>query len=483
MSILKRFVQDTAIYGLAAVLPRLMNLLLIALHTDILENKGYSENTAFYVGAAFLNVLLTYGMETAFFRFFSRSESKSKVYSTLLIALTITSLLAFAGLWLVRQPIADFLEIPVKYIGYLIAITILDTLVVAPFAYLRATGRPIRFTGIKMVNLFIYVGLNYFFLWYLPQIISNDTETFSWFEPDDLLQYIFIANLIASAATFLLIVPDFFKIKLVFDKKLFGQLWRYGWPIMIAGLAFVINEQLDKILLIKYINKDVAGAYAGCYKLAVFMTLFVTAFKLGAEPFFFNHAKSKNAPKTYATILKYFTVVGALGLVVVVCFIDLFKVLLIKNDSYYLAIGIVPFILLANLFLGIYHNLSVWYKLTDKTRYGMYFSIIGAVVTIAINVLLIPILGFMASAYATLVAYGSMMLISYFVGQKHYAIPYDLKSIGLYLLLAIGFSGLSFYGFRENYFVSGILLFVYLAVVFWSEKTELKRILTSKSSN
>lgn len=473
MSVLKRFVKDTAVYGLATILPRLMSFVLIGLHTEKLETTGYAENTSFYIGAAFLNVLLTYGMETAFFRFFSKSENKERVYSTVLIALTITSCIAFVLLWLLKEPITEALELPVKYIGYLIGVTILDTLVVAPFAYLRAKGKALRFAGIKLINLAIYVLLNFFLLWAIPYF----SLSFDWYNPDELLTYIFIANLIASAVTLLLILPDFFKTKLVFDKHLFSQLWNYGWPVLVAGMAFVINENLDKLLLGNMLDKDIMGAYSGCYKLAVFMTIFIQAFRLGAEPFFFNHAKNKNAPITYATILKYFVIVGAGGLLLIVCFIDIFKELLIRDEQYWKALEIVPYILLGNLFLGIYHNLSVWYKLTDKTRYGMYFSILGAGLTIVLNIFLIPVIGFMASAYATVVAYGVMMLISYFYGQKYYHIPYNVSRISLYLVVATAGALLSFYFFRAHYNISALLIFIFTALIFYLEKTELKSIL------
>ena len=473
MSVLKGFVKDTAVYGLATILPRLMNLFLISLHTDSLETSGYADNTAFYVGAAFLNVLLAYGMETAFFRFFSKAEDENKVYSTVLIALTVTSLIAFAVLYALREPICEALELPVEYFGYLLGVSILDALVVAPFAYLRAKGKALRFTGIKITNLAIYVVLNIFFLWAIPEFNMQ----FSWYDPTALLTYIFAANLAASAVTFLLIAPDFFKIKLVFDKQLFGQLWQYGWPVLVAGLAFVVNENLDKLLIGNMLDKDIMGAYSGCYKLAVFMTIFIQAFRLGAEPFFFSHAKNKNAPTTYATILKYFVVVGAAGLLFIVCFIDFFKALLISDSSYFKAIEIVPYILLANLFLGIYHNLSVWYKLTDKTRYGMYFSILGAALTIALNWYFIPLIGFMASAYTTVVAYGTMMLISYFYGQKYYQIPYNVSRISMYLLLATSGALVSFYFFRSNYGVNSIIFLAFMGLTLLLEQKELKAIL------
>ncbi len=473
MSVLKGFVKDTAVYGLATILPRLMNLFLISLHTDSLETSGYADNTAFYVGAAFLNVLLAYGMETAFFRFFSKAEDENKVYSTVLIALTVTSLIAFAVLYELREPICEALELPVEYYGYLLGVTILDALVVAPFAYLRAKGKALRFTGIKITNLAIYVVLNILFLWAIPEFNMQ----FSWYDPTALLTYIFAANLAASAVTFLLIAPDFFKIKLVFDKQLFGQLWQYGWPVLVAGLAFVVNENLDKLLIGNMLDKDIMGAYSGCYKLAVFMTIFIQAFRLGAEPFFFSHAKNKNAPTTYATILKYFVVVGAAGLLFIVCFIDFFKALLISDSSYFKAIEIVPYILLANLFLGIYHNLSVWYKLTDKTRYGMYFSILGAALTIALNWYFIPLIGFMASAYTTVVAYGTMMLISYFYGQKYYQIPYNVSRISMYLILATSGALISFYFFRSNYGVNSIIFLAFMGLTLLLEQKELKTIL------
>ncbi|MDP5045383.1 MAG: oligosaccharide flippase family protein [Leeuwenhoekiella sp.] len=478
MSVLKRFVKDTAVYGLATILPRIMNIVLVPLHTDVLDPVNYAENTSFYIGAAFLNVLLTYGMETAFFRFFSKSENKDRVYSTVLIALTTTAVVAFGLLFVFKNPISEALELRSEYFGYLIGLTILDTLVVAPFAYLRAKGKALRFAGIKLVNLAIYVVLNLFFLWAIPYFDLK----FSWYNSENILVYIFIANLAASAVTFLLIAPDFFRIKLIFDRQLFKQLWQYGWPVLVAGLAFVINENLDKLLLGNILDKEIMGAYSGCYKLAVFMTIFIQAFRLGAEPFFFNHAQSKNAPATYATILKYFTIAGALGLMIIVCFIDFFKDILIRDAEYFKALEIVPYILLANLFLGIYHNLAVWYKLTDKTLYGMCFSIIGAALTIGLNLLLIPEIGFMASAYATVVAYGVMMMISYFYGQKHYRIPYNTTRIAMYLTVATTIAMVSFYYLRESYVVNFGFLIAFALLVFMLEKKELVAILNRNTN-
>lgn len=472
MSTLKRFFKDTVIYGLATVLPRLMGIILVGLHTDVLPREDYAGVAAFYVGAAFLNILFTFGMETAFFRFFSKSNQRERVYSTTFIALTASTLVAGFLIFLCRYQIIELLDIALSYFYYLAGIVLLDTLVVAPFAYLRARGKALQFAGFKLANLFVFVVLNFAFLWAIPAYGLQ----LSWFDPSDLQKYIFMANLTASAVTLLLISPQFFKVQLVFDKAIFKELWNYGWPIMVAGVAFVINEQIDK-LFINNISKDIGGAYAACYKIAVFMTIFIQAFRLGAEPFFFNHAKEKNAPTTYALILKYFVVAGTFGLVIITVFVDVIKDLLVSDESYHVAMEIVPYVLLANLCLGIYHNLAIWYKLTDQTRFGMYFSIVGAIITILFNIFLIPMIGFMAAAYATLAAYGTMMILSYIYGKKQYPIPYDVGRILLYMGLGIFIAAVSFYGFRENYLVSSILLGIFVTVIFVFEKKQLMEII------
>lgn len=473
MSVLKKFVKDTFIYGLAIVLPRLVNLFLVRLHTDVLPNEGYSENTEFYIVAAFFNVILTYGMETAFFRFFSKHKAKNKVLSTAMIAMFCSTL--FFGILLLsfKDTISEVFRINTNFYSLLVGITLLDTLVVIPFAYLRVTGRPIRFATYKLINIFIIVLLNVLLLSTNYSIQSLKTL----FVVNNTVEYIFIANLIASAFIFLLVLPYYFKVKFVLDTKILKQMLQYGLPIMVAGLAFVINENLDKWLLPKYQGKYINGAYSACYKLAVFMTLFIQAFRMGAEPFFFSHAKNKDAKQNYATILKYFTIVGSLGLLIITVFIDYIQPILIKNQSYLLALDIVPIVLLANLCLGIYHNLSVWYKLTDKTRYGMYISIMGAAITIIFNLVFIPKIGFMACAYATLLAYSFMMLISYLLGKKYYPVPYPITRIGFYLLSSSIFSAISYYYFQRNIIIGIIFLFLFVSITVYLEKTELKQIL------
>jgi len=275
----------------------------------------------------------------------------------------------------------------------------------------------------------------------------------------------------------LLVSPYFFKTKWQFDASIFKQMLKYGLPIMVAGLAFVINENFDKWFIPDTLGKDINGAYSACYKIAVFMTLFIQAFRMGAEPFFFNHAKAENAKSNYAIILKYFTICGALGLMLVTVYINILSPIIIKNPSYLIALDIVPIVLLANLCLGIYHNLSIWYKLTDKTYYGMYISIFGAIITIVFNLIFIPRIGFMASAYTTLLAYGIMMIISYAIGRKHYAVPYQVNRILFYLIGSSILSFLSYYYFEKNIIIGTVFLLLFLITTFLLEKKELKQIL------
>jgi len=473
LSTLKTFFKDTIIYGLATVLPRLMNFVLVPLHTDTLDTASYSDNTYFYVYAAFFNVLLTYGMETAFFRFFSKSDIKAKVFSTTLISLSVTTVVVFGLVFIFNQQISESLGLRLDYFNYLAGVIALDTLVVAPFAYLRATGKPIKFTAIKLSNIAIYVALNFFFLWAVPKF----GIAISGYDKSDLVKYIFISNIAASAFTLILLSPYFFKTKLVFDKAILKQMLNYSWPIMVAGLAYVINENFDKWILPQLLDKNINGAYAGCYKIAVFMTIFIQAFRLGAEPFFFNHAKEKNAKQTYATIMKYFVVFGSLMLLFIVAYLDIFKVLIVRDESYWIALDIIPIVLLANLCLGIYFNLAIWYKLTDKTRYGMYISIVGAIITIAFNMLLIPKFGFIAAAWATLLAYLSMVVISYVLGQKHYKVPYDVFRVLLYLFLGAGLSFLIYHNtyIKTNYYLSTTILLAFFTFIIVLERDEIKQ--------
>ena len=478
-SSLRRFFKDTIIYGIAAVLPRVINFLLVRVHTDALPTDNYAENTNFYIWIALLAVLLTFGMETTFFRFYKTEEKKDALIATAFISIFIATLVFITTAFLFSDfftTLFDFTKNPLQ-LKLLIGIIALDTLMVIPFAYLRASNRPIKYTFIKLINVGVIVAINLIFLKFIPEFKASGKSIPSFltsiFNSTAKVNFIFIANIVGSAISLILLIPYLLKFKWSFNSSLFKKMITYSWPIAVAGIAYVINENLDKILIGKMIDKNAMGIYSACYKLAIFMNLYIMAFRLGAEPFFFNHADKKNAKETYAKILNYFIIVGALVFLGIVVFIDLLKQPFI-NSEYWGAIGIVPIVLLANLFLGVYHNLAIWYKLTDKTRYGMYFSIFGALITIAVNILLIKKIGFMASAWATLLAYGTMMLISYFIGKKHYPVPYNIKKSGGYLIASIVISYISFTFYRENYLVSVGLILLFGFMVYWNEKNELK---------
>ncbi len=481
MSALQRFFKDTIIYGIAAVLPRAINILLTKLHTSNLNSDKFAENTWYFVYAAYFIALLSFGMETSFFRFFSKEKNKLKVVSTAFWTLLSSgSLLLVVMLFNIDEIALYFGFANPLHLKILTFVTVLDLMVVIPFAYLRAINRPIKFTFYKVVNILIYASINIFFLWFVPYAIKNNISLPNFisspYKTTPTVVYIFIANLVASFITFLMLIPYMLKFKFVNTsidvlKKMMG----YGLPIMVGSLAYVTNENLDKLLLGDMIGKEQMGIYAACYKLGVFMTLYIMAFRLGAEPFFFNHADKANAKETYAKILTWFTVVGALFMLIVVAYINLFASILLAPE-YFEALAIVPIILLANLFLGIYNNLSVWYKLTDKTKYGMYFSVFGALITIAFNLIFIPKIGYMASAWATLIAYSSMTVISYFYGKKYYKVPYNFEKVGLYMLISVVLSYLSFYQFKENYIISTVFVVTFIAFVILNEKNEIKTI-------
>ena len=479
MSTLKRFFKDTIIYGIAAVLPRVINFLLVRVHTDALPTNNYAENTNFYIWIALFTVLLTFGMETAFFRFYKAEEKKDSIISTSFISVFIASIIFLISAFIFSNEfinLFDFANNPVQF-KLFIGILAIDAISVIPFAYLRASNRPVKYAAIKLINVGVIVIINLIFLKYIPEFISEGKSipTFlnSIYSSTSIVNFIFIANIVGSVISFVLLIPYLLKFKWNFNGILFKKMLRYSWPIAVAGIAYVINENLDKYLIGQLIDKSTMGIYSACYKLAIFMNLYIMAFRLGAEPFFFNHADSKNAKETYARIMNYFIIVGSFVFLGIVAFIDIIKELFIKNADYWDAIAIVPIVLLANLFLGVYHNLAVWYKLTDKTRFGMYFSIFGAIITIILNIILIPLIGFIASAWATLAAYGSMMVVSYFVGKKHYSIPYNLTKSGSYLIISTVFSYISFVFFRENYLIAIAIVLLFGGMIFWNEKKEI----------
>ena len=484
MSPLKKLFEQTFIYGLATVLPRVLSVLLLPLYTEVFENAdGYGEYTKIYAWIAIFNVLLAYGMETAFFRFYLKENTKSSVIATSFISLLSSTALFGILAFLFKDILSGLTGIKEEYLEFTVFILALDALAIVPFALLRAREKPMKYAVIKLINVGINLGLNVFFLLLLPPLGQEGQGFLAWlYRPDFEIPYIFISNIIASGVTLLMVSPAYFRINYVFDTDLRKRMMRYALPVMFAGIAFTINEVLDKILVAEMVSDAEAGKYAACYKLALFMTLYGTAFRLGVEPFFFSHSNSKTPEKTYARITTYFVILGSFILLTVVVFADLLKLLFVRNEVYWEAMKVVPIILLASFCLGIYHNLSVWYKVTDKTRYGAYISSVGAVLTLAINFAFIPKLGYMASAIATLVAYATMMGLSYYFGKKYYPIPYNMRKIIFYGGISILFSIISFYVFNRNLIIGTLFLFVFLGLIYKLEGDTLKNIFSKSES-
>ncbi len=475
---------------MAAVLPKIFSFLLVPLYTDALHDKGdYGRVSVLFSWMIFFNVLLAYGMETAFFRFYNREKDRQQVVETAMVSLVWTSFAFLFTALLFREKLAIWAGVDVEYVTYLVWILLLDALVIIPFSKLRAQQRPIRYAVIKVGNVLVNLILNVFFLIYLPKLAAHDQGGFfdSIYYSNFQVGYIIISNVVASLLTLLAFAPDYFKMRWHFDWPLWRKMLQYSLPVMVAGVAFAINEQFDKILLQKLLPlspekaEEQVGIYSACYKIGLFMVLFRTAYTLGIEPFFFSHADKENAANTYATITRYFVIFGSFIQLAVIVFADILKQIMLRDEVYWEGMKVVPLIIFANFFLGIYTNLSVWYKLIDKTYIGALISLVGAVVTLLLNFWLIPLDGpfggYYGSAIATIGAYGSMMLISYLMGQRYYPVPYDKKRIGGYLTLSIVFSVLYFYRFRENYLVGSMLLLAFLGVIFIAEKDAIRQVL------
>lgn len=488
MSLYKNLFKQTLIYGLATVFPRIISFILNPVYVMYLPDKSkMGEVSIIFSYLVFFNVVLSYGMETAFFRFYNTEENKKSVISTATISLFWSSVGFLVLGLLFRNTLSDWSGIRVEYITYTIWILAFDALAIIPFSKLRAERKPIKYATIKMGNVSLNLLLTIFFLAFLPKMVSNNPDGFlsTIYYENYQIGYIFISLLMASLATFMVLIPNYTKIAWTFDKALWKKMMKYGLPILFAGIAFAINEHFDKILL-DWMHVPLAdiGAYSACYKIGMFMVLFRTAYTLGIEPFFFSHAANENAQQTYATITKYFVIFGSFICLFVIVFIDLLKQPLVPDKNYWDAIQVVPLIVLANFFLGIYTNLSVWYKLIDRTHVGAYISIVGAAITLILNWMLIPSMSYYGSAIATIAAYGSMMVISYKMGQKHYPIPYDFNKIFSYLGLSVLLSAIAFYipMLRDNYYVKIALLALFLYFIYRNEKETLLRITKRKSN-
>jgi O-antigen/teichoic acid export membrane protein len=482
----KKLASDTVIYGVSSIVGRFINWWLMPLYVILFTPDVYGIVTNLYSYVAFFMVFLTYGMETGFFRFASNSTNSEKVYSTSLISLLFTSSLFIVLVVFTRNDVASLINYPnhPEYIMWLAIILAIDAITAIPFAQLRLKNRPLKFAFVKLVNIGANISFNLFFLLLCPKLAANNPDSFihTIYSADIGVGYVFISNLFASIITLLMLLPDLLKISFKFDKALLFKMLSYSFPILIVGLAGVANQHIDKILIPFLIPEDQnpmeqLGIYGAGVKIAVLMNMFIQAFRYAFEPFFFSQAKEKDDKNMYASIMKYFVIFGLLIFLGMIFYIDLIR-LLGWNAKYYESFSIVPVILLANLFFGIYFALSMWYKLTDMTRYGAYIAVGGATLTISLNFILIPIFGYKGSAFALLICFSGMTGVSYFLGQKYYPIPYNLKRIFTYFLIAGMMYVISVYTATLSplikYGTNTLLLLTFLLSVAILEKNELK---------
>jgi O-antigen/teichoic acid export membrane protein len=518
LSTAKKFAGQTAVYGVSTIASRVLTFFLTPLYTRAFATGAYGIITTMYSYVSMTNALLSLGMETTFFRYLNKHpDDKQKVYNNAfgsVLAVTILFLLfsfPFIG------HIADFIDIShahkmaskgialkevtgtshtdfVQYVYLFMSIVVVDAWCTIPFVKLRAEGKPTRYGLIKLASVLVFVCFNLIFILVIPfwlrHALSGSVWLSQWYVKG-WVGYVFISELISSVITLLLLLPELLKIRFDFDKKMLMSMYSYSWPILIANLSYLINENLDKILLGKLLPQNSihslqdVGIYGACCKISVFLSIFINAFRLGAEPFFFSQAKNKNAGITYARIMDYFVIAVCIIFVGIIANIEILKYFIKGRDAeqtalYWTGLRVIPPLVFGYVSLGIYMNLSVWYKLSDQTKYGLYISGIGAVLTTVLNVLFIPKYSYMASAWISLIAYATMMVLSYVWGQKNYPIPYNLKKNLTYIIISIAFVYLSFNIFKRNLFLGNALLLLFAAGAFFAERKELKAIFSRR---
>lgn len=490
---LKKLAGQTVIYGLPTIAGRFLNYLLTFIQVQVFPHpEVFSGVPYFYAVVPFVLNILSYGMETAYFRFSLKYKENTAVYSTSLLSLLFSSTFFLFIVLLFSKTIALQLGYPShpEYVVWFALILALDTLVAIPFAKLRIENKAKRFATIKTLNILTNIFFNLFFLLFLPWIdkyaeapILKQIVTLLY-NPQIGIGYIFIANLIASITTIILLIPEYLHISYKFDKQIWKELFKYAWPLMILGLAGSVNETFDRVIMKSIIPESFhpdwqLGVYGVCYKLSILMTIFITMFRYAAEPFFFSHANQSDSKTIYPAVMNWFIIVCSFIFLSVMLNIDIIK--LVITEEYRVGLEVVPILLIANMFLGVFYNLSIWYKLTDKTKLGALVSIIGAIITIIFNFLLVPYYGFLGAAWATLICYFAVMVISYFLGQKYYPINYNLNKFALYLFAALSLYGLN-YTIRYNnlplqFILNNLFLLPLIWLVIKIEKIDLQSII------
>lgn len=492
MSSIKKLAGQTVWYGASSIAARFLNYLLTPYLTAKLTDSSYGEMSLVFAAIPFLNVIFTYGMETAYFRFVQKEDFKKDIYNTSVVSI-ISSTIFLTGLLLIfNSSIADFIRIKEhpEYITWSAYIIAFDTLSVLPFARLRQDGRPVKFAVVKIAGILVNIFVTYFFLSVCPKIYAQNPQSplLVFYKPGTGVGYVIIAILVQSVVTLLLLSKELLQFRWRFNKALWQQMILYSLPLVIAGFGGMINETFDRIMLgwwapvqnVEAARAEV-GIYSACYKLSILISLFIQAFRMGAEPFFFKQAEGQDAPKVYARVMKFFVITITVMFLVVVLYLDIWKEF-IRNPQMWVGLKVVPVLLLANMFLGIYYNLAIWYKITHKTMAGAWITIAGAVITLIINYLFIPHFSYMACAWATFACYGSMMVISYVWGQKHYRIPYATKKLVAYIVIVVllFFIDSAIAGFFENswlkYGLASFLLGAYLLFILRIEKKEFQRL-------
>jgi O-antigen/teichoic acid export membrane protein len=491
LSGIKKLAGQTLWYGLSTIAARLINYLLTPYLTYKLTTAVYGEQSIVYSFIPFMNVIFTYGMETAFFRF-SNSKDKQEVYNTTSISLIVSTLFFCTLLILFRNPIAEILQITAhpEYISIASVIIGVDALCGIPFAKLRQENRPLKFALIKIAGILMVVFFTYFFISICPNYLANNPTHWlaTYYKPNWSVGYILLANLIQNIIVLVLLGKEFLGFKWHFNKALWKEIILYSLPLIIVGFGGMVNEVFDRIMLgwwapVNTVEaaKAEVGIYSACYKLSILISLAVQAFRMGAEPFFFKQAQDANAPKVYARVMKFFVITLCFMFLMVALYLDLWKQF-IQNREMWVGLKVVPILLLANMFLGIYYNLSVWYKLSNQTMAGAWITITGALITIAINWFFIPYYSYVACAWATLICYGSMMVMSFLWGQKAYPIPYAWRKLLAYIGIVLGFffiqKGLLYFysPFWFQLFTGTILLFIFTWFILLVERKEFQKL-------
>ncbi|MDF2518228.1 MAG: oligosaccharide flippase family protein [Sphingobacterium sp.] len=497
MSAIKKFLSDTVIYGVTTIVSRMIGFLMTPLYLRKFKDAAvYGIYSNFYAWMSMLNAVLAFGMETTYFRYLQKVEpqDKNKVYNNSFFVTLVSSGILLLSVFVFTRPIAAWfadgadVDLYEQYIKYFAFILVADALAVVPFTKLRAEGRPYKYSALKFVNIGITVISNLFFIYFLPDWVHQYSFwadfAGTWFK-EGWIGYVFISNLFASVVTLILLLPELMTFRLKLDRKLMNQMLKYSFPILIANISFIINENLDKMFFPKLLPGEVGirdlGIYGAVAKLAVFLSLFVTAFRLGAEPFFFSYSKNQNASKTYALIMEYFVILMVIAMVGLTVNLDWLKYFIKGNEKeiaiYWTGLKIVPILLFNYVLLGIYMNLSIWYKLTDQTRYALYISGIGALITILLNVWLIPTYSYVGAVLSTTVVYLVMIGFSLYWGQMYYPIPYKMIKISTYLGVGLLISWLSFQVFHSNIWIGNAMLLTLLGVTFFLEKKELMKLI------